>query len=234
MNGGITFDNEKHTYNDFGLICTSLTIELPEMKQKKIELKGADGYLDLSGIFGRILYGNRKIKAEFVLKEQDEKEWTENLSNLANYLHGKKRKMILDSDPMYYYEGRISVRHEKQYCPFSTVGIEAECSPYKKEVEDSTGDDWLWDPFSLEDGIIREYGNIAVNGTYTLLIIGREQVVIPVFYASVAMTITYNGITYSLAAGENKIYSIALGEGEHTLIFEGNGIVSVEYRGGRL
>lgn len=234
MNGGITFDNEKHTYDDFGLICTSLIIELPEMKQKKIELKGADGYLDLTDIFGRTLYGNRKIKAEFVLKEQSAEEWMINISNIANYLHGRKRKLVLESDPMYYYEGRITENHEKQYRPFSVVTIEADCAPYKKEVEDSLDTDWLWDAFSFEDGIIREYGNLEVNGSYTLLIIGREQIVVPVFYASAAMTVTYNGVTYDLIAGENKIYSIALGEGEHTLVFTGNGTVSVEYRGGRL
>ena len=81
------------------------------------------------------------------------------------------------------------------------------------------------------------FANIFRNKWYSIASIATISACLflfGIFYAIVAMTITYNGITYSLAAGENKIYSIALGEGEHTLTFEGNGIVSVEYRGGRL
>lgn len=231
---GILFDDEKHTYRDFGLICTSLQIELPELKKKQIELKGADGYIDLTEVFGRPMYGNRTIKSEFVLKETGAEDWANNISNIGNYLHGRSRKFTLDSDPAYYYEGRFEEEHEKEFRPFSKVILTADCKPYKKELADSIAEDWPWDPFSFEDGIIREYGNIVVNGSYTLNIIGREQILVPIIYSTAAMTVTYNNKTYNLATGKNYIYSITIQPGDNLLVFTGTGTISVEYRGGKL
>lgn len=231
---GITFDEEKHSYRDFGMICTSLQIGLPEVKTKQIELKGADGYIDLTELFGRPMYGNRTITAEFILKEKNAEEWEANLSNIANYLHGRTRKFILDSDPAFYYEGRFTEEHEKEYRPFSVVKLEVDCKPYKKELQDSVAEDWLWDSFNFNDGVVREYGNLQVSGTYTLNVYGLDQIQVPVIYSSTAMTVTYQGKTYSLAAGKNYIYSITIQPGENLLVFQGTGIISVEYKGGKL
>ena len=180
------------------------------------------------------MYGNRTIKSEFVLKETGAEDWADNISNIGNYLHGRSRKFILDSDPAYYYEGRFEEEHEKEFRPFSKVILTADCKPYKKELADSIAEDWPWDPFSFEDGIIREYGNIVVNGSYTLNIIGREQILVPIIYSTAAMTVTYNNKTYNLATGKNYIYSIAIQPGDNLLVFKGTGTVSVEYRGGKL
>lgn len=231
---GITFDGDKHTYRDFGLICTALHIGLPEIKDNVIPLKGADGYIDLTEIFGRTMYGNRTIKAEFVVKELDEHEWAVNISNLANYLHGRRRKIVLDNDSEYYYDGRITEEHEKEYRPYSKVVLTMDCAPYKKEIQNSSLGDWLWDPFDLNDGIIREYGKIEVDGSYTMNIIGLDQKQVPVIYSTAAMTVMYKGMAYDLTVGKNYIYGIVIESGENVLVFHGNGVISVEYRGGKL
>lgn len=231
---GILFDEEKHTYRDFGLICTSLQIGMPETKSKLIELKGADGYIDLSEVFGRPMYGNRTIEAEFVMKETGAEDWADNISNIGNYLHGRSRKFVFDSDPAYYYEGRFEEEHEKEFRPFSKLILKADCKPYKKELADPVTEDWLWDTFSFTDGIIREYGNITVNGSYAINIIGREQIQVPIIYSTAAMTVTYNKKIYNLAAGKNYIYSIAIQPGDNLLEFKGTGTISIEYRGGKL
>ena len=47
---GILFDDEKHTYRDFGLICTSLQIELPELKRaNRVKVSTRITYRDNSG-----------------------------------------------------------------------------------------------------------------------------------------------------------------------------------------
>lgn len=231
---GITFDGEKHSYRDFGMICTLLQVGLPEVKNRQMELKGADGYIDLTEVFGRTMYGNRTIKAEFVMKEKNAEEWSINISKIANYMHGRTRKFVLDSDAGFYYEGRFTAEHEKEYRPYSKVILTSDCKPYKKELQDSIQGDWLWDPFDLTDGIIREYGNIPVNGTYSLNVCGAEQVQVPVIYSTAAMTVTYNNKTYNLSVGKNYIYTMTLRPGDNILVFEGNGTISVEYRGGKL
>lgn len=233
-NVGITFDDEKHTYRDFGMICTSLEVGLPELKTKKVELKGADGYIDLTEVFGRTMYGNRTIKAQFVIKETSASDWANNISKISNYLHGRKRKIVLDMDKGFFYEGRIQEKHEKEYRPYSTVTLTMDCYPFKREVEDSSQYCWKWDSFSLVDGIIREYNSIDVDGDYTMVIIGREQVIVPTIYSDAAMTVDFEGNTYELISGKNYIYQMTIKEGRNELVFHGTGTISVQYRGGKL
>lgn len=231
---GITFDDEIHTYTDFGMKMTSLSIGLPDVKKKVIDLKGADGIMDLTEIFGRPLYGNRQIVATFDLEEKDYTNWASNISRIGNYLHGQKRKIVLDNDKNFYYEGRITEEHTKENKPYSLVTLTMDCYPFKREVQDSTKYCWNWDRFSFVDGIIREYGNIRIEGDYTLVIVGREQVVIPTIYSDADMTVTFLGKVYSLKPGRNYIYNIVIREGRNELLFHGSGTVSVEYRGGKL
>lgn len=231
---GITFDDEKHTYTDFGMKMTSLSIGLPEVKKKVIDLKGADGVLDLTEVFGRPLYGNRELIATFDLEEKNYSDWAINISKIGNYLHGQKRKIVLDNDKNFYYEGRVTEEHTKDNRPYSLVTLRMDCYPFKKEIQDSAKYCWSWDKFSFVDGIIREYGNIHVNEKYTLIIIGREQVVVPVIYSDASMKIDFMGKSYDIKPGRNYIYSIAIQEGRNKLVFHGTGTVSVEYRGGKL
>ena len=108
-----------------------------------------------------------------------------------------------------------------------------EAEPYKLERYSGI-EKWVWDDFSFEDGIIRNYLDLQVNGTMVLMIPGRRKKVVPVFECSDAMTVEYAGQAYDLPAGRSKILDLQLCEGEHVLTFAGNGTVNVDYRGGRL
>ena len=57
---------------------------------------------------------------------------------------------------------------------------------------------------------------------------------VPVFECSSKMKLTYGEVDYILPEGRSKILDLQLGEGEHYLVFTGSGIISVDYRGGRL
>lgn len=230
---GVLFD-EKHTYKDFGLYCTGMEIGLPSVKKKVIDLKGADGVLDLTEVFGRTLYGNRKLVFRFDHEERNYTAWATHYSLIANYLHGKRRKITLDNDPNYYYTGRITCRGSKNNVPFSQIVVEVDASPYKRELHDSMDYCWLWDTFSFVDGVIREYYDLMVDGTYTLVVIGSEMPITPVIYTSAAMTVTFDGKEYELIAGENKPYGLVIRDGENRLVFTGHGMASVSYRGGKI
>ena len=73
-----------------------------------------------------------------------------------------------------------------------------------------------------------------VSGTKSVRIIGRDKVIVPLIISNAAMTVTFNGVTYSVVSGNNKIYDIEIVEGENTLTFTGNGTISIDYRGGIL
>lgn len=224
----------EHTYRDWGLICTKIEIADPERKTYYVEIPGRDGLLDLSeSLTGDIQYGKREIKANLLRREPDFSRWHIMYSKIFDYCHGRQRKIILDSNLDYYYEGRTRVESTKDFKSPDCFTIILDADPYKYERFSSL-EKWEWNSLSLVDGIIREYKELKVNGTYILLIPGRRKRVVPVFDCSAAFQLSYSGKTYSLPAGRSKILDLQLGEGEHYLTFTGNGIISVDYRGGRL
>lgn len=229
---GIMFDNEKHTYDDFKLRIKSVHIGMPETKESKLELPGADGYLDMTDYFGT-RYENREIEIECDIEDRGYDNWVYVISQISNYLHGKKRKIVLDWDACFYYVGRGACEYDKDNRIYSNIVLRFDCEPYKYEIT-ASDEDWLWDPFNLENGVIREYGNIAVSGNKTVTVIGSPMPVVPKFIASGAMTLTFEGEQYELKRGENYFPDLEIKDGEHQLYFSGNGTVSIIYRGGSL
>lgn len=225
---------DKHTERDWGLIWTDVEIGPPEAQTKYLEIPGRDGALDLTDVLGGGLkYKNRSITNGFVLADRNAGLWHDRYSEILNYCQGKYRKVTLDSDPAFYYLGRLSVTSEKKDAAHSIVTISCNAEPYKYEINSSL-EDWLWDPFSFETGIIRNYKNIQVSGSKAIVILGRAMPVPLRVTVSTVMTVSYKGKSYSLAAGENRPAGLILGEGENELTFTGNGTVSIDYRGGSL
>ena len=229
---GITFDEEKHTYDDFGLRIKSINIGFPSVKESKIDIPGADGYLDMTDYFGT-RYEDRKITIECDIEDRSYYGWAGRMSQLSNYLHGKKRKIVLDWDNGFYYLGRGTCEYEKKNRAFSLVTLKFECDPYKYELT-ATDEDWLWDPFDFEEGVIKEYGNQNVDGTLVLTVIGSPMPVVPRITVSSDMQVEFEGERFDLKAGENYLPDIEIKDGEHVMTFMGHGVATVSYRGGSL
>ena len=182
---------------------------------------------------GDVKYKQRSISMEFDMLDTDYFDWQAKLSEIANHLAGQKYKIFLGSDPAFYYIGRLKLDTEKTEKAESKITISGEVDPYKYEKYSSL-DDWTWDDFNFETGIIREYKDLQVSGSYKLYIPGRRKKIVPVIECNTAMQVTYDGKTYSLPVGRSKVFDIWLGEGDNYLTFTGTGTVSVDYRGGSL
>ena len=208
-------------------------VQPPVPKTFYQDIPGADGSMDLSeAIAGRVIYERRIITLNFGCGYSID-EWPAVFSEILRIFHGKTGKLIFDDDPQYYYTGRMVVGDYNRVRTLGTFTITVEADPYKYEL--MAGDeDWLWDTFSLEHGVIREYKEIQVSGSYTLHIPGIERWVIPEIIVSRDMTVDFEEKTYALKAGTNKIYGIVIKDGEQKLTFRGTGTVTVSYRGGVL
>lgn len=216
---------------DMGFIFNSKSISPPDPNLVTIEIPGTSDIIDLTeSISGDIEYKRRKITIKLESGTGKDSYYGK-YAKLANYLHGKNMKIVFNKDQGYYWIGRITVASAEPKVYGSTITITATVDPYKYETQSSL-EPWLWDTFSFEDGIIRNYYNITVPGSLT--IVGRRKRVCPKIICSGAMTVTYLGNTYQLTAGENLITDIFIGEGEHVLSFGGSGTVSVDYRGASL
>ena len=227
---------DKNTWDDWHLIPTSRPIfSPPEAKTTYVELAGIDGQVDLSeSLTGYPLFGTRSGSFEFyVVDGEDYGTWSKRYSEIMEYLHNRRLKAFLEDEPEYYYEGRFNVSQWQSGQYWSGVTIAYVVDPYKKELVSSM-DEWIWDTFSFETGVIRSMKDLIVSGSLTVTIEGTQQPVTPSFTASSEMSVTFNGSTYSLIAGTSKLAKVIIKSGTNTLTFTGNGVVSVDYRGGKL
>lgn len=220
------------SHEDWGLKLETIQLSFPEAKTDQVDIPGSNGVIDLTEVNGRVCYKNRTMTLTFSL-DDDYVEWHLLSSRIAKELHGKMIKCILPDDPNYYYEGRFSIDSKKTNDVITDIVITGDVHPFKLDVY-SSSEEWLWDPFSFEDGIIRSYHDIEISGTTSVSVIGSEMPVVPKFICSADMDLEFNGSVFRLSAGENMDYDIILSGGENQLIFTGQGTVTIEYRGGIL
>lgn len=218
-----------HSKEDLGLILQTVNMPLPLPKTAMVEVPGADGALDLTETFGYVKLQSRLITMTFTDMALYNHRYG-NQGYISDLLHGKKVQIIFDEDPNYFYYGRLTIGEFLPTGATRTVTITADCNPYKYELWMSD-EPWLWDPFNFETGVIREYTGITVSGTETVTVAGGQQNTIPTIITDAAMTVTFNGNTYNLSAGENKLYDIVLVAGNNTLTFTGTGTVAISFRG---
>lgn len=213
---GVLF-NEKHSYSDFGLILNSKDIPLPEPKTYIVDVPCADGSLDLSTALtgGVMKYKNRLIKLDFtIMKPWNQLESFKSI--IASHLHGKIMKVIFDADTDFFYTGRCKVTNFNASVIPATLTIEVDAEPYKMNIEET---------------VISE----TISGEKTIIIDEQKMKVVPTITVSSDMTLTYKTKLHQLISGDNIIPEIMLYSAEdNELLFNGEGNVTIKFRGGEL
>lgn len=228
---GITIEGI-HT-SEWGLKITKMNIPFPDVREELITVPGMSGVLDATDtLTGYPTYGQRE-GLEFYFKYYG--DWIEfegQKSKIAALIHGKKVKMVLDSDQAHYYLARLSVNASKEKDINADFVISGSADPMKYEIT-SSDEDWLWDSLDFEDGVIRELADIEVSGETEVTILAGDYSVSPTFKVteSINLAVMQNGYTYPLAVGNTKIPSIRVGDEDVTLTFTGQGKLSISYRG---
>lgn len=229
---GVKFD-DYHSFRDLGVYPKSkIIVAPPKVREVYVEVAGADGSLDLTeALTGRANFENRDAKFEFTVVDRE--RWDYTYARLMNTLHGNVMRVVLDEDPNWYYEGRIQVDSFSTSKHTATITVTGFLNPYKKALNVNS-ERWLWDPFNFETDIARDYADLVVDGHFTVTVVGSKMPVTPIIKASSAMTLTFNGTTYQLSAGNNRIPSIVLSDQEYEMAFVGNGTVSIQFEIGSL
>ena len=236
MYHSITY-GEKNTWDDWHLIPSSRPVfNPPSTKTQYVDLPGGNGQIDLTeALTGYPVYENRTGSHEFYV-ENGYKDWSDLYSEIMNYLHGKSMEAFLEDDPYYVYVGRFEVNEWKSDKWNSIITIDYNVYPYKKE-RNSSLDDWLWDPFDFENGVIREYKSLSVSGSLTLKIPPTVEPISPTIIVSNAsgeFKVAIKGKTYILQNGTNYLPDVTISTEEINMVFTGTATVSVDLRGGKL
>lgn len=128
MINGIRF-GKYHSYDDFGLILSSVHIPPANPKTNYVDIPGADGQLDLTEALGCVRYQMREAEFVFTTKPGYDIELTKRL--VSNALNGLYCDIIVEKDPEYYWQGRLTVSAYGYEYPVDKITIKATLKPYK-------------------------------------------------------------------------------------------------------
>ncbi len=207
-----------HSHRDLGLIQQSVDVQPAPPKINLVDVPGADGSKDLSTQpAGRVVFGDRKILWTFALYPGD--NWDAKHRQVSNLLNGLACDIVLDTDPDYYYQGRLAVSKYKKDRLLRQITIEATCKPYKlKQVETK-----------LSAGLTTAYRPLAL--------VNERKMVIPTITVTAETTLRWQNATLTVAAGTHRIADIELQPGANVLeakVTSGTGEITVAYQEGAL
>ena len=215
MLNDVIFNNEKSAYYDWNIVLTKASIPLPSIKTSTVDIKGANGILDLSEVLtGDVCYSNRNIQLTFAMME--DKDYYSTMTDIANYLHGKKFTLKLTNDDEYFYSGRAVISMFEYSYGKSSLVIKMSADPFKYSVTESNA-----------------FVNLN-NETKSLVLPNKRMRVAPTLVVTGSVTMTFEGKTYTLQAGEQQLLNFVLSEGNNTVSFSGTGSVKITYRQGAL
>lgn len=234
-------NEEFHTLNDWNLaIGNNNYIGEPKQHTDFISVKGRNGLLDISeALTGRPTYSSREISISLG-GIHEATNWDAIISDLRNKIDGRQIKLIFDNDPSYFWYGRCHIEGFDRFRELGTFTLSIpNADPYKYRVQEFN-EDWLWDPFNFETDYVTEAHEYTIEGhTEIMLPAGNMPVAPTIIVTNINTFLTVqkygDARVIDLTLGENKVYAITINDTtESTLMFEGNGTFSINYRGGSL
>ena len=202
-----------------------------------MEIPGASATLDLSEVLtGRPIFKYRPINI-LLGGKKNRLDWDSIISEYRNEIEGQVVHLTFSNDLNFFWRGRVSITdfdRTRELGKFTLNIPKAE--PYKYDIFTSE-DEWLWDPFDFEYGVIRYIGPVQFDNNAITVPKGNMPTV-PIFEIDSivgSLSVTVKEQTYNLAVGENRFPQLLVaGEEEIILQFVGKGKGSIKYRGGSL
>lgn len=237
----ITVEKTGETFNtltDWGLaVGNNNYIGDPVQETFYVDVPGASATLDLSEtLCNRPIFKSRPINV-LLGGKKGRLDWDSIISTYRNKIEGQIVKLVFSNDPFFFWRGRVNITNFDRTRELGNFNLSIPMAdPYKYEIFDSE-DDWLWDPFDFENGVIRYIGPIDLSNT-SITVPRGSMLTVPIFDIDSivdSLSVTANGNTYQLEVGENRFPQLLVaGPEEVTLQFAGTGTGSVKYRGGSL
>ena len=165
---------DRNTWENWHLIPASRpTMTYPKQKTLTAsDIPNVNGDVDLSLSQNKYpVFNNREGNFSFIYNPlfssmyEDYKPWNVLYSEISEFIHGRKLRMVLEDDPGYYYEGRFEVESWTSNTDGSgsVINIKYSVAPYKVSIFSSLNE-WLWDPFNFYNGVITNdiFNNIQI------------------------------------------------------------------------
>lgn len=243
-------DEKKDTYKDFHLAPTSRpVINPPKQKTNYIDVPGMNGHIDASEILtGYPVFENRTGSLSFYVMNGFE-DWYTIYNKILEFFHGRTMTFRLTDEPDYFYKGRMSVNKWESKKENSEITLDYSVEPYKWAVLETT-DDWLWDTFDFEEGIIGTdlFSNVSYDTTEYQKIeidpwfIGNAPVCPVINVSSMTSQLSCKIVNHvmnytfehELIIGDNQFPDVIFHRDDFEFYIKGTGVASIIFRKGIL
>lgn len=207
--------NGINTLTEYGLcLCADLKIAAPELKENRVDIPGGDGSLNMSySPQGMPVYKDRRISFT-LFKRMGEIERDQLVSMLRNLWHGLEVDIVLPNDTQHFWHGVISIGDVSNYNT-GKIPVDMIAEPYK---------------YKSQETIISQ----SISDSGTILLRNERMPVVPTVTSNAAVTLSWDGFSVSIAAGEQLIPQLVLKAGETEISVSGSATVSFSYREGCL
>ena len=132
---GVKHLNGRSTWFHWQLIPTSRPVINPApFKANFISIPGGNGSIDASTVLTNYpTYEDRSGSIEFksIRDYGSPTGWVRTYELIQNYLHGRRFRVILYDDPLFYYQGRMTVNSWKSDKDWSTITLDYRFDPFK-------------------------------------------------------------------------------------------------------
>lgn len=200
---------------DYGLTVAPYAIPMPEPQTNFVEIPGRDGALDLSEAFGTVRYADRIIPLTLYARAP----FDTLISMFAADVHGRRKNVIFDRDPTYYYDARITLEDVERHWGYCELSLECRAKPYKLEHFETTI-------------------TVLPTGNATVTLTNTRMPVVPTITISAEMTLAFTisekHYSVTLPAGTHTVPALVLSEGDTEIGITGTGSATFTYRKGTL
>lgn len=221
---GITF-NGKHSLKDMGLYAESKTINAPSKKKITDSVPFMHGFYDFStvGSNGEQVYDTRTITVTLRIIAYSMEELHTVYSQALEWLMDSgKQKLQFDFMPDFYFMAEVQDAPDwDKFLKYGLLTVDFVCDPFKYS-NSYMGDD-IWDTFNFLTDYTQYTNTFEINETgpgTTVVMYNNGRLITPVINVSVDnMRLNFEGKTYYLTKGDNKLWGMKLKNGENVLHF---------------
>ena len=204
------------TKTQWGLIlCADLIIGAPPLKSNLVEIPGRNGTVNMSYVVNGPTYGNRSI-AFTLFCACDDANLNAKRAALAATCHGQECTLVLPTDSTHYYRGVFSVGNIAGYNS-GRIPVTVIAEPFAYKTNATTVSKTL-------------------TGSADSVTLNNEQMpASATLVTSGAITLVYDGTTYTIAAGTKPLPFI-IPPGGCTVSITGTAseTVAITYQEGRI
>lgn len=193
---------------DYGMLLVNYDAPPPPPKLFTVELEGGDGSIDMSEWTGRVLFEDREVTVAL-------RDMHNQYGELLTLLNGRRVKVRFSDEDEYHYEGRCSSIERTTRSRVTDLTLKFTCIPYRM--------------YDQKTEIVQSVGNATSISLQSAL-----MPVVPEITLTAACTLTYQGQTYSLAAGTHTIAGIVVVDTSRELTVSGSGKITLRWRDGVL